>query len=332
MSVKIGINGFGRIGKLVFRLAYDLPGFKIVQVNDKMPIELLAHLLKYDSLHGRFKAEISHDKDHLTINDQKILVTNSAEPAKINWPQTGVDIVIESSGKFKTRKSLEGHLRKTVRKVILTCPASDDSIDRTIVMGVNHKTIQAADRIISNASCTTNCVAVILKVLKEEFGLKRSFLNTVHPATNNQNLQDGFHSDFRRARSALNNIIPTTTSAIEAVKLIFPELKNRFDGFATRVPVADCSFVELTAQLSGNVQPVDINSAFQSYARCSLNGYLEYADEPLVSSDINDNPHSAVFDSLATKVLAGDLIQIIAWYDNESGYSNRIIDLLKYLA
>jgi glyceraldehyde 3-phosphate dehydrogenase len=332
MSVKIGINGFGRIGKLVFRLTSEDPELKIVHVNDKMHTDLMAHLLKYDSLHGKLNMEVHFNKDHIIINDNKIDVTNNIKPAEIPWQNSGVDIVIDSSGKFKNKQSLQGHLSGGVKKVILSCPPQDNSLDRTVVMGVNHQDILRSDKIISNASCTTNCVAIMVKVLKEKFGIKKAFMNTVHPVTNNQNLQDGFHTDFRRARSAVKNIIPTTTSAIEAMKYIFPELENMFDGFATRVPVADCSFVELTAQLNKNVCVEDINSAFGEYADGTLKNYLEYCVDPIVSSDIANNFHSAVFDSLTTKVLAGDLIQIISWYDNESGYSARIIDLIKYIS
>jgi glyceraldehyde 3-phosphate dehydrogenase len=332
MSVKIGINGFGRIGKLVFRLITGTPGLEVVHINDKMNTDIMAHLLKYDSLHGRFMADIDHDDNHIIVNGKKTLVTNFAKSSDIPWSQTGVDIVVDSSGKHKTKQLLQGHLNNGVKKVILSCPANDNSIDRTIVMGVNHQDILPIDKIISNASCTTNCVAIILKVLKDEFGIKRSFMNTVHPSTNNQNLQDGFHSDFRRARSAIKNIIPTTTSAIKTTQLIFPEMKNNFDGFATRVPVVDCSFVELIAQLDKNVSVQDINNAFKKYAKSDLEKYLEYCIDPIVSSDISNNYHSAIFDSLATKVLGNDLIQILAWYDNESGYSARIVDLIKYIS
>jgi len=331
MTVKIGVNGFGRIGKLVFCMALKDSELKIVHINDKMSTELMAHLLKYDSLHGKLNSAVNYNQDNIIINNKKIVVTNNIEPAEIPWQDTGVDIVIDSSGRFKNRQSLQGHLGRGVKKIILSCPPQDNSLDRTVVMGVNHQDILKSDRIFSNASCTTNCVAIMVKVLQEKFGIKKAFMNTVHPVTNNQNLQDGFHTDFRRARSAVKNIIPTTTSAIEAMKYIFPELENMFDGFATRVPVADCSFVELTAQLKKNVSGDDINSAFKEYSDGALKNYLEYCTDPIVSSDISNNFHSAVFDSLATKVLAGDLIQIIAWYDNESGYSARIIDLIKYI-
>lgn len=216
--------------------------------------------------------------------------------------------------------------------MILSCPADDDSIDRSVIMGVNHKELRSSDRLISNSSCTSNCVAIMLKVLKDEFGIRKAFMNTVHPFTNNQNLQDGYHTDFRRARSAMNNIIPTTSSAIRIIPIIMPDLKGIFDGFATRVPVADCSFVELTAHLSADVSVNEINSVFKKNSQGELKDYLEYCEDPIVSSDVNNNRHSAIFDALSTKVLGKDLIQILAWYDNEIGYSSRLIDLLKFTA
>ncbi len=331
MSIKIGINGFGRIGKFVFRLAYETPGVEVVHVNDMMSIELMAHLLKYDSLHGKFNAAITKNSNHIIVNNKKIIYTNFASPDEIPWHQSGAEIIIDASGRFKSRKALHGHINNGVKKVILSCPPDDDSIDRTVVMGVNHSEILKTDTIISNASCTTNCIAVLLKVLLEEFGIKNVFMNTVHPFTNNQNLQDGFHTDFRRARAACNNIIPTSSSAIRTIHKIFPELNKSFNGFASRVPVADCSFAELTALTNKSVTVNSINNAFKHYSENNLKNYLEYCSEPIVSSDITNNTHSAVFDSLMTKVLDNNFIQIIAWYDNEYGYSSRIIDLIKYI-
>ena len=330
-SVKIGINGFGRIGKMVFRLLEGREDFVVTHINDKMDTRLMAHLLKYDSIHGRFGAEIDFDESHIVVNGRKILVTNYPSPEQIPWDTTGVTYVIDSCGRFKTRPALQGHLRGGVKRVILSCPPDDASIERTVVMGVNHLTLQPDDDIISNASCTTNCIAVMLKVVNDEFGMRRGFMNTVHPMTNNQNLQDGFHSDYRRARSALANIIPTTSSAIRATQLVIPEMKNIFDGFATRVPVADCSFVELTAELHHETTAHDIRETFRRYADGPLKGFLEFTNDPIVSSDITNNPHSAIFDALATKVIGGNFIQILGWYDNEYGYSSRIIDLIKYI-
>lgn len=332
MSIKIGINGFGRIGKMVFRLAISDPDIELVHVNDKMNLELLHHLLKYDSVHSRFKADIEVKNNCFYVNNKKIPITHFIDPDQIPWQNSNVDIVIESSGMFTTRPDLEKHLKKGVKKVILSCPPGDKSIDRTIIMGVNHRELESSDVLISNASCTSNCAAVTLKVLNDEFGILKAFMNTVHPFTNNQNLQDGFHEDFRRARSAMNNIIPTTSSALRMIPLVMPELKNKFDGFATRVPVGNCSFVELTAQVAKNITVEKINLAFQKQAENALKKYLEYCTDPIVSSDVNDNLHSAIYDSLSTKVLGKDLVQLISWYDNEMAYSARIIDLIKYVS
>lgn len=332
MSLKIGINGFGRIGKLVFRYSEPEPQMEVTHINDKMGIDLIRHLLKYDSIHGQFEGTVKIEDNYLIINDRKILVTNYAEPSEIPWQKSEVQYIVDSSGKFKTSQKLEGHLRGGVKKVILSSPAEKNQIDRTVVLGVNQKEIQSNDKFISNASCTTNCVSIVLKVLLDEFGIERAFLNTVHPFTNNQNLQDGFHKDFRRARSAYNNIIPTTTSAIDTTSIVIPELRGKFDGFATRVPVADCSFVEINAQMSKKTSIYEINEAYRFHSENHLKGILEYCEEPIVSSDVTNNRHSAIFDALATKIIGGDFVQLLAWYDNESGYSSRIIDLIKFLA
>lgn len=338
MSVKIGINGFGRIGKLVFKFAVDTPGIEVVHLNDCMDIEMMSHLLKYDSVHGKFEGEVSFKKggkegDLLFVNGREIKVTHHPKPKLIPWRESGVDIVVESSGKFSdSREELEGHLESGAKKVIISSPSLDPTIDNTVVMGVNHTSLKGSDKIISNASCTTNCVALLVKVLKEKIGFKKGIMNTVHPFTNNQNLQDGYHPDPRRARSAMNNIIPTTTSSIGAIHLIYPELKERFDGFATRVPVVDCSFVELYAHLERDTTVEEINSLFLEYANSPEGSYLEYCTDPIVSSDVNNNKHSAIFDALSTRVVGGDLVQILAWYDNESGYSARVIDLINYFS
>lgn len=332
MSIRIGINGFGRIGKLVFKLASKTPDIEVAHINDCMDIKMMSHLLKYDSIHGRFASDIGFDTEHLIVNGLKIPVTHFSKPSDIPWSKNSVDIVIEASGKFKTREMLQGHINSGAKKVILSSPSNDRSIDRTVVMGVNHMDITSSDQIISNASCTTNCVAIMIKVMDEVFGIRKALMNTIHPFTNNQNLQDGYHTDPRRARSALNNIIPTTTSAIGAIEIIFPRLSGSFDGFATRVPVADCSFVELYIHLNKVTNAVEINKAFLNYANSTLKKYLEYCSDPIVSSDINNNTHSAIFDALSTKTVGGDLVQILAWYDNETGYSARIIDLIKYIS
>lgn len=331
MKIKIGINGIGRIGKVVFRLAAISDDLELVHVNDPMDPAMMAHLLVWDTVHGKFPHKITMGNGFLETGGKRIKVTSATSPDDIPWDDSGARIIVESSGRFKTRRLMEPHLKGEVERVILTCPA-DDEIDRTVVMGVNHHLLLPADRFISNASCTTNCVAPMLKVMQESFGIRKAFMNTVHPYTNNQTLLDGAHSDFRRARAAAANLIPTTTSAIRAVGNVIPELKGRFDGFATRVPIPDGSFVELTALTEKPVTPPQIREAFSQASMHSLKGILEYCTDPIVSSDILGNPHSCIFDALCTRVIDGDLVQILAWYDNEAGYSNRIIDLIRHIA
>lgn len=331
MTVKIGINGFGRIGKFVSRLVLESTELELVHINDKMSPEMIAHLLKYDSLHGKFDLDVTYDDNYLYVNDHNVLITNYLDHEDIPWGTNNVSVVVESSGIYKTKSLLEKHLKDSVKHVILSCPPDDDSVEKMIVLGCNEELLDENDQIISNSSCTTNCVGIMLKVLENSFGVESAFMNTVHPITNNQNLQDGFHSDFRRARCAVNNIIPTTTSAIEAVHRIFPSLANKFDGFATRVPIADCSFVELTAKLNKKCTVNSINDAFLEASLGYLKPYLDYTEDPIVSSDIKSDPHSAIFDGLSTKVIGDDFIQILAWYDNESGYSHRIYDLILHI-
>ncbi len=333
MPIRIGINGIGRVGKQVFRYAYKDPEIEIVHINDNMDLGLLTHLLKYDSIHGKFEHEINRNANYIKVNNNKIFVTNESSPDKIDWDKENVDIVIDSSGLYKTRDLLEKHTYNTnVKKVILSCPADDDSLDKTVVIGINHDEIEAGHTYISNASCTTNCVGIIIKVLQDTFGIEKAFMNTVHPVTNNQKLLDGPHNDYRRARAAVGNIIPTTTSAIKTLPMVMPEMKGIFDGFATRVPVIDGSIVELTAQLKSKTSVENINDTFKNFANSKLKGLLEYCNEPIVSSDIINNKHSAIFDALSTKLIGGDMVQIVAWYDNECGYSARITDLVKILA
>ncbi len=331
MKIKIGINGIGRIGKLVFRLAAVCDDLELVHVNDPMDPAMMAHLLVRDSVHGKFPHPVTAGNGFLETEGKRIKVTSAMSPADIPWDDSGVRIIIESSGRFKTRHAMEPHMKGRVEKVILTCPA-DDEVDRTVVMGVNHHKLLPGDRFISNASCTTNCVAPMLKVMHESFGIRKAFMNTVHPYTNNQTLLDGAHNDYRRARAAAANLIPTTTSAIRAVAIVLPELRGRFDGFATRVPIPDGSFVELTALTEKPATPALIREVFANASLHSLKGILEYCTDPIVSSDIIGNPHSCIFDSLCTRVIDGDLVQILAWYDNEAGYSNRILDLTRHIA
>ena len=328
MATKIGINGFGRIGKYVARLLLSNGDLKLVHINDKMTPQMIAHLLKYDSIHGIFRKEITHDDQYVYVEGNKILVTNEMNNFVIPWETSGVEWVVESSGKYRTRELLERHYRGNVKRVILSAPPLDSSINKMIVLGCNEHILEESDHLISNASCTTNCVGVVLTTLLQKFGVEKAFMNTVHPMTNNQNIQDGYHPDFRRARGIVDNIIPTTTSAIRAIQQIIPDLNGRFDGFATSVPVSDCSFVELTAILQSDCTVESINQAFKEASEGSLKPYLDYTEDPIVSSDIKGNRHSAIFDALSTRVLGNRFIQILAWYDNESGYSNRIVDLI----
>jgi glyceraldehyde 3-phosphate dehydrogenase len=329
MAVRIGINGVGRIGKLVFRLLTASDKFDLVAVNDPMPLSTLKTLLKHDTLHGRYNAIDDSDESKLIVNGREIAVSHFTSPEQIPWQQYNVDCVIESSGQFKTRRQLEKHLVGGAKRVLLSQPA-EDNLDRTIVMGVNDHILLPGDVIISNASCTTNCLAPLIKVLADTFGIEKTFFNTVHPFTNNQSLMDGPHSDPRRSRSAFCNIIPTTSTAVKSLKTVMPEMVDKIDGFATRVPVPIGSYIEISAQLSRKTDVKEINKAFYEASKKYGKQIIEYSTEPLVSSDITGNSHSAIFDSLCTKVLGGDFVQVLAWYDNETAYSHRIVDLLEY--
>ncbi|MFO7977859.1 MAG: type I glyceraldehyde-3-phosphate dehydrogenase [Bacteroidales bacterium] len=327
--IRVGINGFGRIGKLIFRLMQQRDDMQVVAVNDPMLLKTLVHLLKYDTVHGRFDQPVRSDEsnDMLYVNDHGMKKYSFFNPEKIPWDDHQVDVVVESSGLFLTRDTLSGHLRPGVKKVILSCPPKE-KLDNMVVLGVNHQTLERSQQLISNASCTSNCLAPVLKVLDDHFGIDRAMMNTVHPVTNNQRVMDSPHQDLRRARSAGDNIIPTTTTAIKAVKEILPALKDRFDGFATRVPVSDGSFVELNVILNKGTTVEEVNSLFEMAAQNQMKGIIEYCEDPIVSSDVIGNPHSAVFDALSTRVLGGTFIQVLAWYDNEYGYSSRMLDLI----
>lgn len=331
MALKIGINGFGRIGKIVYRLLADDPNIDVVAINDLAETATLAHLLKYDSVHGIFKADISFDENYLYVNNKKTLVIREKEPSKIPKTDLGIDIVIESSGRFTKKALLQQHIDSGANKVILSCPAEDE-LDKTIIIGVNDNELLHKHKIISNASCTSNCIAPVLKILNDAFGVEKAFMNTVHPFTNNQSILDAPHKDLRRARTSGNNIIPTTTTAIKAVHTVMPYFIDRFDGIATRVPVSDGSYVELTALLKKSSNVEEINKLFKKSSEENYYRIVDYCNEPIVSSDIIDNPNSAIFDSLATKVINGNFIQIIVWYDNEFGYSNRVVDLIRILS
>ncbi len=327
--IRVGINGFGRIGKLVFRLIHDRDDMEVVAVNDPMMMRALVHLLRYDTVHGAFGYQVEGDEERemLRINGHEIRKYARFHPEKIPWSMHDVDVVIESSGVFLTRDVLEAHLQEGVEKVILSCPPKEP-LDNMVVIGVNEDTLEPRHRVVSNASCTTNCIAPLLKLFDTTWSIDRAFMNTVHPYTNSQNVMDAPHTDLRRARCANENIIPTTTSAIKAVKDIMPSMKDRFDGIATRVPVSCGSFVELNAIFASKVSKADINNLVFEASRKNLRAIIQYCEDPVVSSDIIGNPHSAIFDSLSTRVLGENFVQVLAWYDNEYGYSSRLVELI----
>ncbi|HIV74362.1 MAG TPA: type I glyceraldehyde-3-phosphate dehydrogenase [Candidatus Pseudogracilibacillus intestinigallinarum] len=330
MTVKVGINGFGRIGRNIFRQALNDDGFDIVAINDLTDAEMLAHLLKYDSVHGKLDATVEVDGSDLVVNGKKIHVYSEFDPANIGWKNHDVEVVIESTGRFTNRKDAAKHLEAGAKKVIVSAPASDD--DFTVVMGVNEEEYDAANHhIISNASCTTNCLAPFAKVLDEAFGLKRGLMTTIHAYTNDQQILDLPHKDYRRARAAAENIIPTSTGAAKAVGKVLPNLNGKLNGMAVRVPVSDGSVVDLVAELDKNVTAEDVNEAFKNAAEGNLKGILAYTDEPIVSTDIVGDAHSSIIDGLSTMVLEDNMVKVVSWYDNEMGYSTRCVDLAKFL-
>lgn len=324
MSVRIAINGFGRIGRLVFRALLERNvDVEIVGINDLTDAATLGHLLKFDSVHGKFAGTVVVNDNGLLVNGKQVQI--SAERSIENLPWESLDIVVESTGVFTKKSDLEKHL-KHCKKVVLTAPAKD-ALDATVVLGVNDSILTGNEKVLSNASCTTNCLAPMVKVLQDAFGIERGFMTTVHAYTNDQNILDLPHKDLRRARSAAINIIPTTTGAAKAVAEVMPETKGKLDGFAFRVPVPDGSVTDFTAMLSKDVSRNEINDAFLAASNGAMKGILEYSTDPLVSSDIVGNPHSCIFDSLSTMVM-GNMVKVVGWYDNEWGYSNRIADLV----
>ncbi len=329
MGVKVGINGFGRIGRLVFQVMMKRDDFEVVHINDITDAKTLGHLLKYDSAHGKYPGDVFVEGDAIVVDGTKIQVSAERDPAKLPWAELGVDFVVESTGVFRTRELISKHLEAGAKKVLLTVPAKDE-IDATIVLGVNPDELKPDDKIISNASCTTNCLAPMVKVLNDSFGIEKGVMTTVHAYTSDQRLQDLPHKDLRRARAAAVNTIPTTTGAAKAVAKVIPELDGRLDGMAMRVPVIDGSITDFVAVLKKNVTAEEINAAMKTASNGELKGILEYSEEPLVSSDIIGNKHSCVFDAPLTKVLGGNLVKVIGWYDNEWGYSNRVVDLMAF--
>ena len=331
MSIRVAINGFGRIGRLVFKAAQYDKKVEIVAINDLTDAHTLAHLLKFDSVHGKYPEKVAFEGEYLVAGKKKVKVIAEKDPAKLPWKKIGVDIVIESTGVFRKREQLENHLRQGAKKVVLTVPAKDE-IDNTIVLGVNNGQLKASDKIVSNASCTTNCLAPVAKVLHDNFGIVRGFMTTIHGYTNDQRLLDLPHSDLRRARAAALSMIPTTTGAARAVGKVIPELKGKLDGVSIRVPVCDGSIVDLVAELGKNVTVEEVNAAMKKAANGKMKGILEYCTDPIVSVDVIGNSHSSIFDSLSTSVMDGNFVKVFSWYDNEWGYSSRTLDLVKIIA
>jgi glyceraldehyde 3-phosphate dehydrogenase len=329
---RVAINGFGRIGRAVFRIIAGRPesGVEVVAINDLSDDEILAYLLEYDSVMGRFNQEVSVSNGVMTVGGHEVKMLMERDPANLPWDQLRVDVVVEATGIFRDRESLNKHISAGAKRVILTVP-SKDKIDETVVLGVNDQDLDIGDILVSNASCTTNCLAPLAKVLDDSFGIKKGVMTTVHAYTNDQRLADVPHKDLRRSRAATENIIPTTTGAAKAVGEVLPQLAGKLDGMAMRVPVPDGSTVDLVVELNENVTVEQVNEAVRIAAEGPLAGILEYNVDPIVSTDIIGNPHSSIFDAAATQVLGGNLVKVMSWYDNEWGYSNRVVDLIERL-
>jgi glyceraldehyde 3-phosphate dehydrogenase len=330
MTIKVGINGFGRIGRLVFRAAMECPEVEIVAVNDLTDAKTLAHLVKYDSVHRRFNGSIEAGDGVLIVNGREVKVLAEREPANLPWGALGVEVVVESTGFFTDGAKAHAHIDAGAKKVIISAPATNEDI--TIVMGVNDEKYDAsAHHIISNASCTTNCLAPFAKVLRDEFGIVRGFMNTIHSYTNDQRILDFPHKDLRRARAAAVSIIPTSTGAAKAIGLVLPDMKGKLDGMSMRVPTPDGSVVDLVVELGRDVTKDEVNAAMKAAAEGPMKGILEYCIDPIVSADVIGNTSSSVFDSLQTMVMGGtgNFVKCISWYDNEAGYSARVVDLVK---
>ncbi len=331
MALKVAINGFGRIGRNFFRASMGENAFEIVAINDITDAKTLAHLLKYDSVHGILDAEVSYDDEGIVVNGKKYRVYAETDPEKLPWKELGIDVVIESTGRFRERDKAEKHLKAGAKRVIISAPGK--GVDITVVIGVNHDKLDLSKHfIISNASCTTNCLAPVAKVLHENFVIKRGFMTTVHAYTNDQRILDLPHKDLRRARAAALSIIPTTTGAATAVGEVLPELKGKLDGMAMRVPTANVSIVDLVVEVEKATTEEEVNSVLKAASEGELKGILAYCEEPLVSIDFNGDSHSSIVDALSTKVIGGSLVKVLAWYDNEWGYSCRLRDLVKIIA
>jgi glyceraldehyde 3-phosphate dehydrogenase len=329
----VAINGFGRIGRAVFRIIASRPdsGFKVVAINDLSDDDILAYLLEYDSVMGRFEEDVSVEDGVMKVGDHEIKMLMERDPTRLPWKDLDVDIVIESTGVFRDRASLQKHIDAGAKRVILTVP-SKDKVDETVVLGVNDDQLDSEDIIVSNASCTTNSLAPLAKVLDDNFGIRKGVMTTVHAYTNDQVLADVPHKDLRRSRAATENIIPTTTGAAAAIGDVVPSLAGKLDGMAMRVPVPDGSTVDLVVELDRDVTVEEVNAAVRAAAEGPMAGILEYVEDPIVSTDIIGNPHSSIFDAGGTQVLGGNLVKVMSWYDNEWGYSNRVVDLAERLA
>ncbi len=327
--MKVAINGFGRIGRVTLRALLQRKDISVVAINDITDCATLAHLFKYDSIHGKYKGTVKTESDSIIIDGNKIRITAQKDPAALPWKELGIDVVIESTGLFLDRANAEKHLAAGAKKTVLSAPPKDSDI-KAIVMGINDSMLTAADRVVSNASCTTNCAAPMVKVINEHFGIEVGFLTTIHAYTSDQRLHDAPHKDLRRARAAAVSMVPTSTGAAKAITAIFPELKGKLSGDSIRVPVPDGSITDIACIVKKTADTASINAAFKKAADTSLKGILEFSDEPLVSQDIVGNPHSCIFDSGLTAVI-GNLVKISGWYDNETGYSNRLVDLVEKL-
>ena len=329
--VKIGINGFGRIGRAVFRIAREQGGIEVVGINDLTDDKTLAHLLRYDSAQGRFDGKVEAADGALVVDGKRFPSLEERDPANLPWADLGAEIVIESTGVFRTRDACAKHLAGGAKKVILTVPSKDE-IDAIVVLGVNDEDLKPEHEIVSNASCTTNCLAPMAKVLHDSFGIEKGVMNTIHAYTNDQSIVDAPHKDLRRARAAAINVIPTTTGAARAVGKVIPALEGRLDGFSMRVPVITGSIVDLTALLARDVSIDEVNAAMKAASEGPLKGIMEYTEDPIVSSDVIGTAASCIFDSALTMVQAGNMVKAVGWYDNEWGYSNRVVDLIRRLS
>ena len=331
MSIKVGINGFGRIGRNILRIGLDREGIEFVGINDISDSKTLAHLFKYDSVFGTYKGDVKSENGHMLVDGRPIRVFSERNPADIPWQDVGAQIIAEASGIFRSKETASAHLGETVKKVIITAPGKSD-IDLTTVLGANEGEYDSVKHnIISNASCTTNCFATIVKVLHENFGINKGQMTTVHSYTNDQRILDAPHKDLRRARAAALSIIPTSTGAAEAINLIYPELKGKLSAVAMRVPTSDVSVVDFTCEVEIETSAQEVNDKFREASEGALKGYLRYTEEELVSSDFIGDPHSAIIDAQLTSVVGGSLVKVIAWYDNEYGYSTRVVDLIEFV-